>query len=317
MIFNYFALLLGLPSFILIDHYRVKAKLVDFFCCIPAKLCCFYNDDDSENSDTKAIKAEEEPDSKFSNFFDRFRRYKSPLTTLVVDYYSPFLQNYIVKLIIIVVFSIWFGICIWGCTKVEDGLNIDDVVPAGTLEHDFASTNVEHFASYSMRINTKNIDYANRDVQRALIELSERVKKARYVVDAGGFTAYWLTLMTQYFTRLDQTYCRALTLTQRVTSFSDMTAFLTGIYLSLNFTEDPRILGGKIAMCNSTLTGLPQLVEYDQEGSYIPEDRFYWYIPLWVSSALNLFACLFETYLLCYMSNLTAKLFSNYVHEIC
>ena len=286
MIFNYFALLLGLPSFILIDHYRVKAKLVDFFCCFPAKICFLYNDEDSigeQNGDTKAIKPEDTVDSKFSNFFDRFRRYKSPLTTLVVDYYSPFLQNYIVKLVVILVCSIWFGLCVWGCTLVEDGLNTDDVVPAGTVEHDFASANVAHFASYAITINTKNIDYANRDVQRALIELSEEVTNARYIVEAGGFTAYWLKLMIDYFDGLGQFYCNSLNQTQRASTFADMTEVLVGIYLSLNYIEDPTILAQKIVACNPTLTGLPRLVEYDQHGPFIPEDRFYWYIPIWVS----------------------------------
>jgi len=291
VIFNYFALLLGLPSFILIDHYRVKAKLVDVFCCFPASICRYnqksaviqnYNDttaiqtNEGEAADTNA--------SNWSVFLNRFRRYKSPLTTLVVDYYSPFLQNYIVKLVIILACTIWLGFCIWGCTLVEDGLNTEDIVPAGTVEHDFLSANVEHFASYSFRVITKNIDYANRDVQRALIQLSEDTKVARYAADAGGFTSYWLKLMTDYFTGIDQTYCNGLTQAQRVTTFVDMTEVLVGIYLSLNYIEDPATLTPKIVACNTTLTGLPRLVEYDQYGPFIPEDRFYWYIPIWVSA---------------------------------
>jgi len=286
VIFNYFALLLGLPSFILIDHYRVKAKLVDFFCCFPAKICCLYNDEDlvaEKNGDTKAIKTDDSVDSKFSNFLDRFRRYKSPLTTLIVDYYSPFLQNYIVKFFVLVFCSIWFGLCVWGCFLVEDGLNLDDVIPAGTVEHDFASANVAHFASYSISINTKNIDYANPDVQRALIELSEEVFEARYIVEAEGFTAYWLKLMTDYFTSLDQTYCNRLTQMQRSTTFADMTQIVVAIYLSLNYTADPMVLTQKVVACNTTLTGLPRLVEYDELGSFIPRNKFYWYIPIWVS----------------------------------
>jgi len=286
VIFNYFALLLGLPSFILIDHYRVKAKLVDFFCCFPAKICCLYDEEESavkQNGNIKPIKAEDTGDSKYSNFFDRFRRYKSPLTTLVVDYYSPFLQNYIVKFVVLAVFTVWFGFCVWGCTLVEDGLNADDVLPAGTVEHEFAVANQEHFRSYSIRINTKNIDYANQDVQRALIRLSEEVTTARYVVEAGGFTAYWLTLMTNYFVGLQQTYCSGLNQTQRLTTFMDMTQTMAAIYLSLNYTEDP-LLVQKIVACNQTITDLPQLVEYDDElRPFIPEDRFYWYIPIWVS----------------------------------
>ena len=240
------------------------------------------------NEDTKPIetpdKTEEYKQSMCSSFFDRFKHYRSPLTTLVVNYYSPFLQNYIVKLIIIVLFSIWFGFCVWGCTSVEDGLNTEDVLPAGTAEHDFVSANVEHFAAYSFRVVTKDIDYKNRNVQRALIQLSEQTKIARYAVDAGGFTAYWLTLMTQYFAGVDYTYCTRLNITQRMTTFADMTQALVGIYLSLNFTEyPPNILLQYIVACNETLTGLPRLVEYDQHGVYIPEDRFYWYIPIWVS----------------------------------
>jgi len=287
VIFNYFALLLGLPSFILIDHYRVKAKLVDFFCCIPASILCCYNKKSTtiqDGNDTTAIQTNK-ADTKFSSFLNHFKRYKSPLTTLVVDYYSPFLQNYIVKLVIILVFTIWFGFCVWGCTLVEDGLSTEDIVEAGTVEHDFVNNFVAHYASYSFRVNTKNIDYANRDIQRALVNLSEETKVARYAVDAGGFTAYWLKLMTDYFTSLDQTYCNRLTQMQRVTTFADMTEAVVAIYLSLNYTADPLIvLTQKVVACNTTLTGLPRLVEYDELGSFIPEDKFYWYIPIWVST---------------------------------
>ena len=322
MIFNYFALLLGLPSFILIDHYRVKAKLVDFFCCFPASVIklCYHSSSTiaiQNNDDTKAIETKEEVEdtkpSNCSSALDRLRRYKSPLTALVVGYYSPFLQNYVVKFVIVVVFTIWFGFCVWGCTLVEDGLNVEDIVPAGTVEHDFTSANVEHFASYSFRVVTKNINYADRDVQRALIRLSEETKTARYTVDAGGFTAYWVTLMTNYFTRLDQTYCNGLNLTLRTSStFADMTQLVVAIYLSLNYSMP---VAQTAVLCNPTMTGLPRLVEYDVNGSsFIPEDKFYQYIPIWVSTQID--NSLYVLYVfICFRSHwMTASLHCHHHH---
>ena len=281
--------------------------MVDLICCIPGSICCCCNQvrDTAEihKVDTKPSKqTEAEGESNvFSKLMTRFKQYNSPVTALVVDFYSPFLQNYIVKVFVVVICSIWFGFTVWGCTIVEDGLNLDDVLPRGTVEHSFASANVRHFAAYPFNVITKDIDYTDPKVQMALIQMSKEVSQARYVVLAGGLTAYWLELAIRYYAGIQrfykEGYCAAFNgqlnlnfsipqaifmLQPSFEDFTNLTILLHSVTGRSNI-NDNTVLGGLILSCDPRL---PSLVEQDPETNapYIPSEQFYQYIALWVSS---------------------------------
>ena len=281
--------------------------MVDLICCIPGSVCCCCNQvrDTAEihKVDTKPSKqTEAEGESNvFSKLMTRFKQYNSPVTALVVDFYSPFLQNYIVKAFVVVICSIWFGFTVWGCTIVEDGLNLDDVLPGGTVEHSFASANVRHFAAYQFNVITKDIDYTDPKVQMALIQMSKEVGQARYVVLAGGLTAYWLELAIQYYagiqhfykegycaafnTQLNQNFSIPQAIRRLEPSFGDfrnLTILLHSVTGRSNINNNT-VLAGLIFSCDPRL---PSLVEQDPEtnATYIPSEQFYQYIALWVSS---------------------------------
>ena len=300
VIFNYFALLIGLSSFIVLDYYRVTAKMVDLICFIPGCICCCLVKDSGtaelQNKDTKPKKVETEEGSMFVQLLDRFKQYNSPLTALVVDFYSPFLQNYIVKAVIIVIFSIWFGFTVWGCTTVEDGLDLDDVLPEGTVEHSFASANIEHFAAYSFTVVTKDINYSNREVQRSLLQMGEHVGRARYVTLAGELTSNWLELMTDYYSGLQEFYMTeycfkfpadpALQVQHRIL-YTDLVSVITVAHLVTDTSQNSTVLGIRAASCGQVGGGpLPSLVEQEGNDTYIAPENFYPYVALWVSTQL-------------------------------
>ena len=275
--------MIGLSSFLVIDYYRAKANFMDVLCIpLPGK-----NDKPSKKEEAEAEAAEES--SAFARLLSRFRQYSSPITTLVVDYYSPLLQNYVVKLVVVIIFTIWLGICAWGCTLVEDGLNVEDVIPEGTVEHDFASANARHFAVYSFQVATKDIDYADIEVQKNLLEMSERVSKARNVALAGGITAFWLRDMIQFYNNTqtfyknyycDQLHANLSNVLQLQALYLDLIQSLVLIHLGVGTLDDGEQLGGLIATCNDITK---QLVIRDGDAAYIPPDRFYQYVVLWVS----------------------------------
>ena len=290
VIFNYFALLIGLSSFIVLDYYRVTAKMVDLICCIPGSICCCLVKDretaELQNREIKPKKVEAEEGSRFSQLMDHFKQYSSPLTTLVVDFYSPFLKNYIVKAVIIVIFSIWFGVTVWGCTKVEDGLDIDDILPEGTVEHSYASANVEHFAAYSFTVVTKDINYSDREIQRSLLYMSGNVSEARYVLLAGGLTSNWLAIMTGYFSAIqrfyDFVYCPAFraNLITNPLEYMDIVGIMFRIHVVLNTSIDSMMLSQQVATCQP----LPRLInDTDMDNPYVPSENFYQYVAMWVS----------------------------------
>jgi len=276
--------------------------MVDLICCIYSGWFCSETTTKMNSNDTKA-KAEVEGKSRFSGFMHHFKQYKSPLTTVVVDFYSPFLQNYIVKIVVIVVFTILFGVCVWGCTTVEDGLDVDDVIPEGTVEHSFASANIRHFAAYTFTIVTKDLDYEKREVQKALLQMNKEVRTARYIVDAGGLTSYWLDAMIKFFDRIqtfyDERFCPVIIRAAGLSSPPNMTIIQGAIFQAniLDFTRifvriqryfgapvnDTAGVALVIQNCLMNKTLLRPLVEKEGGDVYLPEDRFYQYIPLWVS----------------------------------
>ena len=281
--------------------------MIDLLCCIPGSICCCCNKDrdtaeiHKQDSKPKKVEAEEESGA-VTRLMNRFKQYNSPITTLVVYFYSPFLQNYIVKAVVIVIFSIWFGFSVWGCTRVEDGLDLDDVLPEGTVEHSFASANVRHFAAYSFNVITKDINYSDPEVQLSLIQMSTEVATVRNVVLAGGLTSNWLSLAIRYFVGIHmfyQGYCLQLAQPPDMQEFSpsevqDFIGLYTVIHTVIdisnlrngNSEQDLGILlatlGPLVNTCSSTL---PPLVIMPVQGVYnIPSDKFYRYIAAWVSS---------------------------------
>ena len=284
VVFNYLALLIGLSSFIVLDYYRVKAKMIDLFCCIPGTICCcLVKDRKSARLQDNDTKVDTEEGSIFIRLMNHFKQYSSPLTALVVDFYSPFLQNYIVKAVVIVVFSIWFGFTVWGCTQVEDGLALDDILPEGTVEHSFARANVRHFAAYSFTVVTKDIDYSDRNIQQSLLQMSQDVGEARYVTLAGALTGYWLESVIGYYRNLqlfyNVNYCAMVQ--PGDPRYLDMVHIMTRIHLVLNTSNDPMILQGLAATCQ-----LPELINVTNP--YIPSEHFYQYVAMWVSNYNNI-----------------------------
>ena len=304
VVFNYLALLIGLSSYLVLDYYRVQAKMVDLICCIPESICCCYSEDKDTATlqDTKlAKKTKEDEASIFSNLMTHFKQYKSPITALVVDFYSPFLQNYIVKVVIIGISIIWFGFTVWGCTLVEDGLDLDDALPSGTVEHSFASANVRHFAAYSFTIVTKDIDYTDPKIQAALLQMDQEISRVRYVEVNEDLATYWLELVIAYYVSIDDfyktRYCARLKQIQLLppneqqAAFQDVGArygdfifvysYVHAYIDRLNLNNRSR-LQDWISNCDQQL---PPLFEFDNETSvtYIPSDKFYQTIAVWVS----------------------------------
>ncbi|KAK3263455.1 hypothetical protein CYMTET_27739 [Cymbomonas tetramitiformis] len=67
----------------------------------------------------------------------------------------------ILRLGILVCYAIFFGVSIWGISKVDSGLKLKDVVPEGTYVHNYA-VDSEKFESYAVYTVGKDIDYANQ-----------------------------------------------------------------------------------------------------------------------------------------------------------
>ena len=207
-------------------------------------------------------------------FLEKYADEKSFLTRLVTDYYSPCLQNYIIKGVIIVLFICIFCLSIYGATAVEDGLNLVDILPQDTPEYGFVNSTLTYFAFYDIYINTKEMDYAHR--QKELIETYQAVYKHRKVVKDGS-AQFWLEAMIKYFVDIREEHCAAPSETPALKE-----TLLAALIKTFNTSKTDKDIRSDLDNCTFSF------VE-DRDGiNLIPEDQFYRLLTLWVSETVIL-----------------------------
>lgn len=69
--------------------------------------------------------------------------------------YSPFLGRKPVKIFVIVLFSIFLGVGIYGTCTMTLGLELTDLVPKGTAPYDFLRAREQYFSFYPMNLIIK------------------------------------------------------------------------------------------------------------------------------------------------------------------
>lgn len=205
-------------------------------------------------------------------FLEKYADEKSFLTRIVVDYYSPCLQNYIIKGVIIIMFVCIFGLSIYGASTVEDGLNLVDVLPKDTPEYGFVNSTLTYFAFFDVYINTKEMDYAHH--QKELIEMYHTVYQQSKVVKDGS-TQFWLEAMIKYFIDIKEEYCAA----PHEASALKKT-LLAALIKSFNTSKDYIDIANDLANCTFSF------VENRDGINILPEDQFHRLVTLWVSEVV-------------------------------
>lgn len=207
-----------------------------------------------------------------NQFLEKYGHEKSFLTRLVVDYYSPCLQNYIIKGVIITLFICIFALSIYGANTVEDGLNLVDVLPSDTPEYGFVNSTLTYFAFYDIYINTKEMDYAHR--QKELLETYQAVYSNPKVVKDGS-TQFWLQAMINYFVDIKEEYCAA---PEEASTLKRV--LLAALIKAFNTNKSSSEVINELDNCTFSF------VE-DRDGiTILPEDQFYKFVTLWVSDAI-------------------------------
>ena len=205
-----------------------------------------------------------------SQFLVKYADKPSFLTYLVINYYSPCLQNPVIKGVIVALFVCIFGLSIYGATTVEDGLNLVDVLPKDTPEYGFVNSTLSYFAFYDIYVSTKKMDYVHH--QKELIEMYHAVRKQPKVVKDGS-TQFWLDAMIKYFIDIKEEYCAA---PHEVSSLQE--TLLAALIKTFNTSKTYLDVRNDLNNCTFSF------VETRDNISVIPEDQFYRLITLWVST---------------------------------
>lgn len=83
------------------------------------------------------------------------------------------------KVAVLILFAGLLAVGIYGSFQVKDGLELTEVVPQGSVAHQFVEAQFKYFSFYPMSLITQEgFDYANR--QKTLYSYHEAFKEVSY-----------------------------------------------------------------------------------------------------------------------------------------
>ncbi|XP_075166747.1 protein patched [Haematobia irritans] len=234
MCFNLAAALLVFPAMISLDLRRRTAGRADISCCcFPIwKESPISNEPQINNNSSRAAanynrsKNAEMPSSKMCNNSPRVsaltpqeeallscsseKRLPSfSLTKFATRYYTPFLMKSWIKFFVVVSYIGTILFSLYVSTKLQDGLDLIDLVPKETNEYKFLNAQTSMFGFYSMYAVTQgNFEYPNK--QRLLHEYHEAFVRIPHVIknDNGGLPDFWLSLFRDWLKNLQNVFDR-------------------------------------------------------------------------------------------------------------
>lgn len=116
------------------------------------------------------------------------------LEYFATTYYGPFLRENPVKVAVLILFAGLLAVGIYGSFQVEDGLELTEVVPQGSVAHQFVEAQFKYFSFYPMSLITQEgFDYANR--QKTLYSYHEAFKEIPNIIripDSEEIPKFWM-----------------------------------------------------------------------------------------------------------------------------
>ncbi|XP_065907538.1 protein patched homolog 1-like isoform X2 [Dysidea avara] len=279
---NYIGLVIGMPCYLIIDYYRSHGKLLDVLCCIPV----FWRKNEDDDTSKEVDEKKEEPGksgvmaSASSWLSQANKEYNSILTWFVVKYYSPFLQNYIVKAVAIVAFFIILAVGIWGCTRIKYDRHLGDISTNDRFT-DYAKIDDEYFQTYAFIVATKDINYPG--LQPRLLEMERRVVNSVNVIAPTSTNRLWLRVMIEYFQSLHARACQL-----NITAFQNTLTLIIPALDQTYLPNEPSCVRAtnvttysQECLCNYNLFAVEEF--RGMEFTVIPPDRFYYYLTIWAT----------------------------------
>jgi len=248
---------------------------MDVLCCIPV---CWRKDEDST-----VEKVEESGKSGFIHSWmcQANQQYNSILTWFVVNYYSPVLQNYIIKVTVLFIYCIIIGICCWGVTKTDIAPEGSDFGKDGTPIIEYQDISQEYVGTYAFAIVTKRINYPN--LQPNLLRMDESIRNLSNVLTPTISNKFWLREMINYFQDLQLGVC----FTDNP-SLQGIVTLIISVADPVHFISEPSCASfpfNQTCLCRYQFLST---TEYrGRSWQIIPPDKFYYYLTFWVSFILS------------------------------
>lgn len=231
MCFNLAASLLVFPAMISLDLRRRTAGRADIFCCcfpvwkekplyiqnnyaqqtIPSnnrRNASYPNKNCNTGRNVAPIpnsQAQHQDDPLLSCSEKRIPSFS--LSKFAFKYYTPFLMRSWIKFLSIITFISTVIFSLYASTRLQDGLDLIDLVPKDTNEYKFLNAQTSMFGFYSMYAVTQgNFEYPNN--QRLLHDYHEAFVRVPHVIknDNGGLPDFWLSMFRDWLRNLQRIF---------------------------------------------------------------------------------------------------------------
>lgn len=297
--FNYFVILLGFTSFLIIDSVRIEHNLLDILCFVPAwwrrgnhekeavvametptvtdvELKCTTSAEEQKSGENEEVPGGSDHTTVMVAL-KRTRRFlsgHSALTKFVERVYSPLVQNHFVKLVVIVFFvCVFLPLGIIGCLRVKDGLNLLEVVPESTPEYGFVNASLNYFSYFDTYVVTGEMNYPER--QPELLQLHDDILGLDHILQdsTSGGSPFWLKAMIRYYEDIHHRVC--------VLKESSVYNFIYNLLLQ-------KVYGGEVNCSFKVVVTKQHTVGgVNRTYNYIKQDFFYQLLIVWVSAPLH------------------------------
>ena len=241
-LFNLFSMMLLFPAMMALDVRRVFAGKLDVLFCLKQKGTNATSLKEVTNNDVNELKIQKLKQKTITETFPRSlpkgcpydgrsstkdlidvetareRCYVScsssdchqwTLTSFVSRYYSHWITLTPIKVFTILVAVALLVASAYGINKVEDGLDLTDVVPRNTSVWSFLKAQDQYFGFYNMYAVTKdNLEYPQN--QRLIYEYHNSFVSVNNIIkdDDGGLPEFWLSLFRTWLEKLQAAYDR-------------------------------------------------------------------------------------------------------------
>lgn len=206
MCFNLAASLLVYPAMISLDLRRRQSGRADFFCCFlpPWKRAQHQTNGNTTNGTT--IHASEQ--GLIATYAEKNASYFS-LSQFAYKYYATFITQGSIKFFGMLIFAGLMGYSLFNAMKLQDGLDLFDLVPKNTNEYKFLNVQSKMFSFYSMFAVTQG-DFEYPTNQKLLYEYHEAFVRVPQVIknDNGGLPDFWLSMFRDWLINLQNAFDR-------------------------------------------------------------------------------------------------------------
>ncbi|KAM4684653.1 patched domain-containing protein 3 [Amazona ochrocephala] len=121
-----------------------------------------------------------------------------PMSVFFTKYYGPFLTNKWIKPLVLLLYGVYLGGSIYGCTQIREGIDLRNLANDDSYVIPYYDDNDKYFSAYGPRVMavvTESVDYWNETVRLGIENCTQDLEGISYVDK--NFSQSWLRAYTE------------------------------------------------------------------------------------------------------------------------